>query len=72
MYFTNNDDISILNRAYPNIRIEFIEECSEFGAEKIQELSKRWNIPVNYMFIGSLGEGSPFTLEELGEVRLII
>ncbi|MEZ4792830.1 MAG: APC family permease [Gelidibacter sp.] len=66
------NDVEVLNRAYPNIRIEFVEEPGEFGAEKIKELSKRWQIPINYMFIGSPGEGSPFTLEELGEVRLII
>ncbi|MEZ4803196.1 MAG: APC family permease [Gelidibacter sp.] len=65
-------DVEVLDRAYPNIRIEFIEEHGKFGPEKIEELSKRWNIPVNYMFIGSPGKGSPFTLEELGEVRLII
>ena len=65
-------DLDVLNRAYPNIRIEFVEEHGEFGAEKIRELSKIWDIPINYMFIGSPGPGSPFTLEELGEVRLII
>ncbi|MEO6348262.1 MAG: APC family permease [Aquaticitalea sp.] len=65
-------DVDVLNRAYPDIRIEFVEEHGEFGAEKIEELSKKWNIPINYMFIGSPGENSPFTLEQLGEVRLII
>lgn len=65
-------DVSVLNRAYPNIHIEFVEEHGTFGAEKIKELSKKWDIPINYMFIGSPGIGSPFTLEELGEVRLII
>jgi len=65
-------DVEVLNRAYPNIHIEFIEERGEFGPEKIKELSKKWHIPINYMFIGSPGENSPFTLDQLGEVRLII
>lgn len=65
-------DIETLNRAYPNINVEFIEEPGTFGPEKIKELSKRWKIPTNFMFIGSPGEGFPYKIEELGEVRLII
>ncbi|MBJ7881720.1 APC family permease [Gelidibacter salicanalis] len=65
-------DIKTLDRAYPNISVEFIEESGIFGPAKIKELSTRWNIPTNFMFIGSPGEGFPFKIEELGEVRLII
>ncbi|WP_417369153.1 APC family permease [Gelidibacter japonicus] len=65
-------DIETLNRAYPNINVEFIEEPGTFGPEKIKELSKRWKIPTNFMFIGSPGEGFLYKIEELGEVRLII
>ncbi|TYP98973.1 amino acid/polyamine/organocation transporter (APC superfamily) [Tenacibaculum adriaticum] len=65
-------DIEVLDRAYPDIVIEFIEEEGKFGPEKIKELSKRWNIPVNFMFIGSPGDKFPYKLQELGEVRLII
>jgi len=65
-------DIYVLDRAYPNIVIEFIEEKGMFGPEKIKELSSRWNIPVNFMFIGSPGDKFPYKLHELGEVRLII
>jgi len=66
------NDIHVLDRAYPLIEIEFIEETGVFSPEKIKELSKRWNIPVNFMFIGSPGDKFPYKLEELGEVRLII
>ena len=65
-------DIEVLDRAYPNIFIEFIEEEGEFGPKKIKELSKRWKIPINFMFIGSPGDKFPYKLHELGEVRLII
>ncbi len=65
-------DIEVLDRAYPDIRIEFIVERGVFGPAKIKELSKKWEIPVNFMFIGSPGEDSEHSLEELGEVRLII
>lgn len=65
-------DIEVLDRAYPKVVIEFIEEAGNFGPEKIKELSKRWNIPVNFMFIGHPGNKFPYKLHELGEVRLII
>ena len=66
------NDIKVLDRAYPKILIEFIEEKGVFGPEKINELSKRWKIPVNFMFIGSPGDKFPYKVHELGEVRLII
>lgn len=66
------NDIEVLDRAYPDIHIEFIEEPGIFGPEKIQELSRRWNIPTNFMFIGAPGEDFQYAIQELGEVRLII
>ncbi len=65
-------DIEVLNRAYPEIQIEFVEEDGKFNPEKIRELSKRWNIPTNFMFIGAPSENFPYKIQELGEVRLII
>jgi amino acid transporter len=66
------NDIYVLDRAYPKIVIEFVEEPGAFGPNKIEELSNRWKIPVNFMFIGSPGDKFPYKLHELGEVRLII
>lgn len=66
------EDVKVLDRAYPEIKIEFIEEIGKFGPEKINELSNRWQIPTNFMFIGSPGDKFPYRIEELGEVRLII
>ncbi|MAL60186.1 MAG: amino acid permease [Flavobacteriaceae bacterium] len=65
-------DIETLDRAYPLINVEFIIEPGVFGPEKIKELSKRWHIPTNFMFIASPGHKFPYKIEELGEVRLII
>ncbi|MDF0717206.1 amino acid permease [Muricauda sp. 334s03] len=65
-------DIEVLDREYPDIEIEFIELQEEFGPELIHKLSKDWNIPVNFMFIGSPGDHFPYRVEELGGVRLII
>jgi len=38
----------------------------------IDKLSKEWNIPKNFMFIGSPGDHFPHQLADLGGVRLII
>ena len=65
-------DIETLDRAYPLINVEFIIEPGIFGPEKIKELSKRWQIPTNFMFIASPGHKFPYKIQELGEVRLII
>jgi amino acid transporter len=65
-------DIEVLDRAYPGIHIEFVEETGVFGPEKIKELSKKWHIPINFMFIGSPGDKFPYRIQQLGDVRLII
>lgn len=65
-------DFEALDRAYPDIKIEYIQEQGEFGPEIINRLSAEWNIPQNFMFIGSPGDHFPHRLEDLGGVRLII
>jgi amino acid transporter len=65
-------DIDFLNREYPEIEIEFIELTGKFGPVLIKELSEKWHIPVNFMFIGSPGDHFPYKIEDLGGVRLII
>ena len=65
-------DIEVLDRAYPEIDIEFIETEGVFGPEIIDELSVKWNIPKNFMFIGSPSDRFPYKVAELGGVRLIM
>ena len=65
-------EVDFLNREYPEITIEFIIEEGIFTPKLIAELSERWNIPINFMFIGSPGDRFPYKIEELGGVRLII
>ena len=65
-------EIDFLDREYPEIKVKFVVEDGEFSPEKIQSLSKKWNIPVNFMFIGSPSEKATFKVEDLGGVRLII
>jgi len=65
-------DIQFLDREYADIDIELVEISGEFTPDLIQELSRKWDIPVNFMFIGSPGDRFPYRIEELGGVRLII
>ena len=65
-------DIEVLDRAYPEIDIDFIEIDGIFGPELIDELSNKWKIPKNFMFIGSPGDRFSYRVSELGGVRLIM
>lgn len=65
-------DVEVLDRAYPEIRIEFIMLHGEFVPELIDRLSHEWKIPKNFMFIGSPGDTFPYKIADLGGVRLII
>lgn len=72
----NNDelkmDLRVLDRAYPDIDIEFIEMIGEFTPELIEELSVKWNIPKNFMFIASPSDRFSYRVADLGGVRLIM
>ena len=65
-------DIGFLNEAYPDIDIELVVMRGRFGPDLVQRLSKEWQIPTNFMFIGSPGDHFVYGLAELGGVRLII
>ncbi|OGX86532.1 amino acid permease [Hymenobacter lapidarius] len=65
-------DIRVLDRAYETIEVDFVTMEGHFGPELIEELSAKWKIPKNFMFIGSPGDRFPYQISELGGVRLII
>jgi hypothetical protein len=65
-------EIDLLDRAYEEIDVDFIVREGHFGPKLIDELSKEWNIPKNFMFIGSPSDSFPYGIQELGGVRLII
>lgn len=65
-------DIEVLDRAYPEIHIEFIEVEGIFGPDLIDVLSDKWQIPKNFMFIASPGDKFSYKVAELGGVRLIM
>ncbi len=65
-------EIEFLDREYPEIDVEFVVEKGTFSPDLIRKLSKKWGIPINFMFIGSPSDKFPYRIEELGGVRLII
>ena len=65
-------DVEVLDRAYPEIKIEFTEMHGVFGPELVHRLSEEWKIPTNFMFIGSPSDRFPYRLADLGGVRLVI
>jgi hypothetical protein len=65
-------DLDFLGGIYPDITIEFVKLKGTFGPKLIKELSKKWHIPINFMFIGSPGNHFMYGVSELGGVRLII
>ncbi len=67
-----HQEIHFLGKEYPEIKIDFIIENGKFSPALIKELSKKWNIPINFMFIGSPSDKFPYKIGELGGVRLII
>lgn len=65
-------DLEVLDRAYPEIKIEYLQIKGIFGPDIIKELSEKWNIPINFMFISSPSDRFSHRVSDLGGVRLII
>lgn len=65
-------DFDVLDRAYPEVDMEYITMVGEFTPEMVDKLSQEWKIPKNFMFISSPGERFSYRVEELGGVRLIL
>ena len=65
-------EITFLDKEYPEIKVDFQVIEGKFSPELIKELSEKWNIPINFMFIGAPSEKFPYKVEELGGVRLIV
>ncbi len=66
------DDIDALDRAYPEIDVDFVQVVGVFGPDLINELSSRWKVPTNFMFISSPGNKFPYKISDLNGVRLIM
>lgn len=64
--------LAILDKIYPELRIDLVLVRGQFGPELIERLSKKLQVPKNYMFIGTPGDRFPHNIRDLGGVRLIM
>ena len=67
-----DNDIRWIDEAFTDIKIDFELVKGKFCPKTIEKLSKKFGVPKNYMFIGTPGEHMEYTVEDFGEVRLII
>lgn len=65
-------DFDTLDRAYPEVDMEYVTLLGDFTPELVEDLSRQWGIPKNFMFISSPGEKFSYRVDELGGVRLIL
>jgi amino acid transporter len=65
-------DLEVLDRAYPDISIDYSQINGIFGPQLIEQLSKEWNIPINFMFISTPSDRFSHHVSELGGVRVIV
>ncbi len=65
-------DFNALDRAYPDIKLKYVQIVGHFGPELINELSIKWKIPANFMFISSPSDRLTYRISELNGVRLIM
>jgi len=66
------EQLRTVDRLYPELRIDFVAVKGKFGPELIEKLSRKLEVPKNFMFIGTPGDRFPHLLADLGGVRLII
>ena len=63
--------LGIIRELYPHLTIEYMGRKGEFNPESVDALSKELDVPKNMMFMGSLTHALPFSLQDLGGVRVI-
>jgi amino acid transporter len=66
------DQLALIDRLYPQLRIDFLAVRGDFTPDLIEQLSRRLKVPKNYMFIGTPGDRFPHRIEKLGGVRVIL
>lgn len=58
-------DLRMLDELYPEIKIELILIEGKFVPELIEEISRKYHVPKNYMFIGAPSDRFPYRIAEL-------
>jgi len=66
------EQLKMIDHLYPELRVDFVAVQGAFTPQIIEAISRRYDIPKNYMFIGTPGDHFPHRIEELGGVRLVL
>jgi amino acid transporter len=64
-------NIQIIRELHPDLKIEYQARKGEFSPANVDALSKELEVPKNLMFMGALTHTLPFSLQDLGGVRII-
>jgi amino acid transporter len=64
-------NIQIIRELHPDLKIEYQARRGEFTPANVDALSKELDVPKNLMFMGALTHTLPFSLQDLGGVRII-
>jgi hypothetical protein len=64
-------NLGIIRELYPHLKIEYQARKGDFNPETVDALSKELDVPKNMMFMGSLTHTQPFSVQDLGGVRVI-
>jgi amino acid transporter len=79
-FFTEDDptvelnihrNIGIIRELYPDLKIEYQARKGDFNPATVAALSRELEVPQNMMFMGSLTHTQPYSLQDLGGVRVI-
>ena len=64
-------NLGIIRELYPDLKIEYQARKGDFNPATVSALSKELDVPQNMMFMGSLTHTQPYSLQDLGGVRVI-
>ena len=56
---------------FPHFNIRLVTEHGKFSPEMVREVSKKYHVSRNNIFIGAIHDNHDFTYDELGGVRII-
>jgi len=60
-----------LRQIFPALNVEFVVRQGQFGPQMVDALSQEYGVLKNSMFIGAPEDKHHFSLEQLGDVRII-
>ena len=73
----NNEEHAIrealvaLKRIFPSLNVDFVVRKGNFGPQMVDRLSREYGVMKNSMFIGAPEDKHDFSMEQLGDVRII-